>query len=355
MCGRDWSSDVCSSDLNFMSPYDVTSIIRSPSSSSKNDTRNNETPSKPFQRKRIIYSATDSYWNMAGLLSSFSQCQYNNCEGRIGVPLTKMADGDIIMFQFNKIRSFPNYSPDVRRRQYWLVYGAESPAFRYNRWSKSLDENINATMTYRHQSNIFIPYGTAVKVKNDQPVGNSNTALTKTKGALVYISNCQSVGYNRLETVKQLQKYLDVDLYGGCGTKPPCAKGDSKCEAKLHSQYRFYLSFENSMCSEYITEKFWSRLASPSMFVPVALGGLSVEEYSRVAPPRSFIHAYNFTSIEELGEYLKHLTEDDTAYNRYHEWRSERSEEHTSELQSSPHISYAVFCLKKKTLRLTDN
>ena len=28
--------------------------------------------------------------------------------------------------------------------------------------------------------------------------------------------------------------------------------------------------------------------------------------------------------------------------------RSLRSEEHTSELQSRPHISYAVFCLKKK-------
>ena len=28
--------------------------------------------------------------------------------------------------------------------------------------------------------------------------------------------------------------------------------------------------------------------------------------------------------------------------------RGGRSEEHTSELQSRPHISYAVFCLKKK-------
>ena len=28
--------------------------------------------------------------------------------------------------------------------------------------------------------------------------------------------------------------------------------------------------------------------------------------------------------------------------------RIARSEEHTSELQSRPHISYAVFCLKKK-------
>src|SRR3546814_2706957 len=36
--------------------------------------------------------------------------------------------------------------------------------------------------------------------------------------------------------------------------------------------------------------------------------------------------------------------------------RGERSEEHTSELQSLMRISYAVFCLKKKTkIRNTDN
>src|SRR3546814_9094322 len=34
---------------------------------------------------------------------------------------------------------------------------------------------------------------------------------------------------------------------------------------------------------------------------------------------------------------------------RYKEERAQRSEEHTSELQSLMRISYAVFCLKKKT------
>src|SRR3546814_9745064 len=37
-------------------------------------------------------------------------------------------------------------------------------------------------------------------------------------------------------------------------------------------------------------------------------------------------------------------------YPRIISWASERSEEHTSELQSLMRISYAVFCLKKKTL-----
>src|SRR3546814_14854612 len=37
------------------------------------------------------------------------------------------------------------------------------------------------------------------------------------------------------------------------------------------------------------------------------------------------------------------------------EQERERSEEHTSELQSLMRISYAVFCLKKKKHKLTDN
>src|SRR5881409_2299288 len=36
------------------------------------------------------------------------------------------------------------------------------------------------------------------------------------------------------------------------------------------------------------------------------------------------------------------------ASTRYSAGRISRSEEHTSELQSQSHISYAVFCLKKK-------
>src|SRR5210317_1550610 len=35
-------------------------------------------------------------------------------------------------------------------------------------------------------------------------------------------------------------------------------------------------------------------------------------------------------------------------------WRRDRSEEHTSELQSHSEISYAVFCLKKKKRRVGD-
>src|SRR3546814_6808287 len=40
---------------------------------------------------------------------------------------------------------------------------------------------------------------------------------------------------------------------------------------------------------------------------------------------------------------------------RRHRRNRERSEEHTSELQSLMRISYAVFCLKKKTVKKRNN
>ena len=268
----------------------------------------------------IIYSGTDTFLDTQ---LGFSRCYYKNCFIKFGVDFADVSSARVVIFHFNQVKDFPEVASNVRREQYWVLYGFESPGFPSNLWPSTFDGRFNATLTYRMNSNFYSPYGHTTKLSRPVTVDFKRIGAKKTKGAFVYVSNCKSIGYERLETMIQLQRYVDVDIFGSCTDKFPCSRMDFECEAKLHSQYRFYLSFENSMCSEYITEKFWSRLASPSMFVPVALGGLSVEEYSRVAPPRSFIHAYNFTSIEELGKYLKHLTEDDTAYNRYHEWRSE--------------------------------
>src|SRR3546814_7612665 len=67
-------------------------------------------------------------------------------------------------------------------------------------------------------------------------------------------------------------------------------------------------------------------------------------------PPRAFIeaHAFSLRAGEriDLPRLRKRLT--DSGYALV---TQVRSEEHTSELQSLMRISYAVFCLKKKTTR----
>lgn len=45
--------------------------------------------------------------------------------------------------------------------------------------------------------------------------------------------------------------------------------------------YKFYLSFENTLCKNYITEKFFYTFASKDGPLPIALGGLSKADYAR--------------------------------------------------------------------------
>src|SRR3546814_9684632 len=64
------------------------------------------------------------------------------------------------------------------------------------------------------------------------------------------------------------------------------------------------------------------------------------------------LHNWGFTSTTRLDSYARWLADEDLSgtYERYrHAIEALRSEEHTSELQSLMRISYAVFCLKKKT------
>ena len=87
----------------------------------------------------------------------------------------------------------------------------------------------------------------------------------------------------------------------------------------LHN-YKFYLSFEHAKCEEYISEKFFNVLRSGEA-IPVVMGGTSLEDYSNVAPPHSYIHVNEFDSIKDLAERLEYLNENETAYKEYFWWK----------------------------------
>ena len=50
-------------------------------------------------------------------------------------------------------------------------------------------------------------------------------------------------------------------MFGACNKThgDPCNRNYS-CMIELKQNYKFYLAFENSLCDEYITEKFWKAL-----------------------------------------------------------------------------------------------
>jgi alpha-1,3-fucosyltransferase len=85
----------------------------------------------------------------------------------------------------------------------------------------------------------------------------------------------------------------------------------------LESKYKFYLSFENSCCEDYVTEKFFKVLNYN--IIPIVLGGAN---YSKIAPSKSYINVRDFQSISRLAEYITYLDKNQTAYAEYFEWKN---------------------------------
>ena len=97
-----------------------------------------------------------------------------------------------------------------------------------------------------------------------------------------------------------------------------CSKSDEAgCMKMLETKYKFYLSFENSFCDDYVSEKFF-RVFNYEM-IPIVLGG---GNYSKMAPKQSYIDAKDFRSIEHLAKYIKYLDNNNTAYAEYFEWKN---------------------------------
>ena len=85
--------------------------------------------------------------------------------------------------------------------------------------------------------------------------------------------------------------YIDIDIYGSNSCSKLKCSGN--CMEMVNTTYKFYLSFENALCKEYITEKFWKVL--PYNVIPIVLNGVDM---STLAPYHSYIDIKDFPSFE---------------------------------------------------------
>ncbi|XP_067945371.1 alpha-(1,3)-fucosyltransferase fut-1-like [Watersipora subatra] len=210
----------------------------------------------------------------------FDGCEYSNCD-LIYSPdnISYAQQADALIFVPNTTQSLLQFPRAVRQRQLWFVASMEPPAYPWHKFNRVVN-NFNGSMTYlRNSTPAQLLYGHTRKERaSTQQQPTINYSKNKNKGAYAYVSHCKTRQYDRLPFMEQLKKYINVDIFGGCTKQIPCPKR-----------------------------------------------GLSVQEYTDIAPPDSFIHVYNFSSVEALGKYLQHLMTDEAAYNRYHEWRQHYS------------------------------
>lgn len=244
----------------------------------------------------------------------FKKCMYSNCASTANKDEYNTSDAILISMRHIKSAKFlPRWRPT---NQKWMMYTLESPVHRFLNY-RPFNKLFNVTITYKKSSDIYFPHGhTVIKVDKpqDDDVSNYNFAKGKTKLVAWFVSNCRTSS-KREAYAQELRQHINVDTFGMCG-KLKCSKGKdrTRCLQILNSTYKFYLSFENSLCTEYITEKTWKILEIN--VVPIVLGGAN---YTQALPPHSYIDVRNFASAEHLAKYLKTM-EDDT-YNSYFTWK----------------------------------
>ena len=141
-----------------------------------------------------------------------------------------------------------------------------------------------------------------------------------------FVSNCDTHS-RREDYVKELrsQAGIQIDIFGDCASRfhspiaaTSCQKGKSDCMEKTLSNYRFYLSFENSKCDSYITEKYWIQGLNQHA-IPIVLGA-SREQYERLAVPHSYLHVDDYRSVEHLAQELHRLNRNESEYTAYLQW-----------------------------------
>merc|ERR1711979_34656 len=151
-----------------------------------------------------------------------------------------------------------------------------------------IDRQANWTASYRRDSTLAAPYGRweydDEKVREVEEV--RNYAKGREGKVAWLVSNCNAKN-KRLEYAHKLSQYIPVDIIGGCGDIK-CPKGNkTECWTMIARKYKFYLSFENSNCIDYITEKFWDALKYKVL--PIVMGARP-EDYTAAAPANSFLH-----------------------------------------------------------------
>ncbi|XDV33968.1 hypothetical protein PO909_004195 [Leuciscus waleckii] len=141
-----------------------------------------------------------------------------------------------------------------------------------------------------------------------------NYTIPKKDKLVCWVVSNYNPSYKRSQYFTELVKYIDVEVHGRHFNK----RINNDDYTNLMTSCKFYLSFENSIHRDYMTEKLFNPLAIGT--VPVVIGPPR-ENYEQFIPSESFIHVDDFPSPKELADHLKLMDQNEDLYRQYFTWR----------------------------------
>ena len=223
------------------------------------------------------------------------QCKVNNCNFTTDKSLITKSAAVVFCISCPGMPKAPPISrAKLPLNQVWLFHSVESPInipkhdknYRNKEWLNAM----NWSMNYRIDSDIPFPYG--VLKPRTIPRTRNYTAIfqRKTKSAAWIVSHCRTESKRETYIAEMRKNGFDIDIYGACGkrlTEDP--------EQLINKDYKFYLGFENSLCKDYVTEKFFTYYSYDT--IVVVRGGA---DYSYLLPNATFIDTSQFKTVKDI-------------------------------------------------------
>ena len=262
-------------------------------------------------------------------------CQFKNCYFTCEKSYSRESDALLFHFSdlYNEIeKNKTDYESLIRSRnkdQIWILWQDE-PDYSLSTFFDRFKFNWTISFYRNSEASLFAYGGTTLTDDQrtyDEFIQKMKNDFEKRKNSAVwFVSNCQS--QNRLKFANELGAHFPVIVNGACSKflnstkiikEQSLCERDSACEVEALGNNKFYLAFESTNCSDYITEKYWRSVylgLIPIVFQP------SKRSYERVAPPDSFIHAQDFNyDTQLLARYLVNVSTDFQLYLKHVNWR----------------------------------
>ena len=181
----------------------------------------------------------------------------------------RFEESDLVVFHARNMPSVDHLRTLLKNRstsQRWVYALWESPNATPD--PAPLNGLFNSTLTFRSDSDFWSPYGSYEELSEEEKMNKINNipdySQGKTELVAWMVSNCGA--QPRMAFVQNLKKYIKVDVFGGCSGKFGKQRGCGNLTACLKT-FKFYLAFENALCEDYITEKYWGRLGKTLKFL----------------------------------------------------------------------------------------
>ena len=219
----------------------------------------------------------------------------------------------------------PGYHPPG---QYWVLFTHEGTFLKDKVYDAFPGDVFDLTATYRRDADVYMPYGKCELRKQGKYELPPDFLKEKTGLAVWHVTHCTDRSL-RLTFTEQLQTYIKVDVFwtGGCSQNPlpqnhrlHVGHNLTDVAAANITKYKFYLSFENTYCKDYITEKSYKMFQDNVYTVPVVRGS---GPYEGMLPPGSYINANDFKDAKELAGHLTKLDQNDQMYMDYFKSRTD--------------------------------